>query len=63
MPNKDFNDMIDNKSSGEKTGVRGSKSDSMNEKTAAWPGLPGKTGPDRSNGVQKVKTTAKSEGI
>ena len=32
-------------------------------KTAAWPGLPGKSGPNRSNGVPKIKAYPKSEGI
>lgn len=35
----------------------------FNEKTAAWPGLPGKRGPDRSAGVKRVKAHPKSEGI
>jgi hypothetical protein len=34
------------------------------EKTAAWPGVPGKTqSKDRSNGVRKLKIHPKSEGI
>ncbi|KPK67112.1 hypothetical protein AMJ82_11205 [candidate division TA06 bacterium SM23_40] len=34
------------------------------EKTAAWPGVPGKTQPrDRSAGVKKVKQSMRSEGI
>jgi hypothetical protein len=40
----------------------GAKAD-MPMKTAAWPGLPGKTGPNRSNGVAKIKAYPKSEGI
>lgn len=63
MPNKDFNDMISKDSSGAKTGARGSKSDTVNESAVNWPGIPGKSGPDRSAGVQKVKTSAKSDGI
>ena len=36
----------------------------VNEKTAAWPGLPGKTQPrNRSAGVLKLKTHPKSEGL
>lgn len=35
----------------------------MPMKTAAWPGLPGKSGPNRSNGVPKIKAYPKSEGI
>lgn len=41
----------------------GGKSASVNEKTANWPGLPGKTGPDRSAGVRKLKTHAMSKGL
>ena len=41
----------------------GSMSSSLNEKTAAWPSLPGKSGPDRSGGVKKLKVCAKSEGL
>jgi hypothetical protein len=34
------------------------------EKTAAWPGLPGKTQPrDRSGGTKKCKQAAKKEGL
>lgn len=50
------------------TGVRGPKEKSFSpdpEKTAAWPGLPGKAQPgtrDKS-GTKKLKTHAKSEGI
>lgn len=36
---------------------------SMPEKTANWGGLPGKTGPNRSGGVKKLKVYPKSEGI
>ncbi len=63
MPNKDFNDMINNTSTGKKTGVGAPKSDTVNESTVGWPGLPGNTGPNRSAGVEKVKTHAKSDGI
>jgi hypothetical protein len=36
----------------------------MPERTAGWPGLPGKTQPtDRSQGIKRVKGHAKSEGI
>ena len=45
------------------TGRSGPKSDTVTEKTADWGGLPGKSGPDRSNGVEKLKTDAKSEGL
>ena len=33
------------------------------EKTANWPGLPGKAGPNRSAGIKRLKTHAKSEGL
>ena len=35
----------------------------MTMKTANWPGLPGKSGPNRSNGVPKAKAYPKSDGI
>ena len=61
MPNK-FNSTT-NSTKPPPTGKSGSKATSLDETTADWPGLPGKSGPDRSNGVKKVKTNAKSEGI
>ena len=45
------------------TGMRGTSGASVNEKTASWPGLPGKTGPDRSAGVKKLKCHPKQEGL
>ena len=35
----------------------------VNERTASWGGLPGKSGPGRSNGVPKLEIYAKSDGI
>jgi hypothetical protein len=35
----------------------------VTEKTASWPGLPGKSGPNRSAGVTKLKIHARSEGL
>ena len=35
----------------------------VTESTANWPGLPGKSGPNRSNGVAKLKVNPKSEGL
>ena len=35
----------------------------VNERTADWPGLPGKTGPDRSAGVKKLKIHPMSRGL
>ena len=64
MPNKFHNDMSKKSTSGAATGQRGPDQDRVNEKVAAWPGLPGKSqGGDRSNGVKKLKTRAKSEGV
>jgi hypothetical protein len=46
------------------TGQRGPTPGVGSEKTAAWPGVPGKTQPkDRSNGVKKVKGHVRKEGI
>lgn len=42
---------------------RGTKATSMPMKTANWGGLPGKSGPNRANGVEKLKTDADSEGL
>lgn len=44
---------------GKRTGPQGS----VNEKSINWPGLPGKSGPNRSAGVKKAKVYAKSEGL
>ncbi len=41
----------------------GAKVATVNERTANWPGLPGKTGPDRSAGVKKLKAYAMSKGL
>ncbi|MCP4900116.1 MAG: hypothetical protein GY906_24360 [bacterium] len=35
----------------------------FNVRTANWGGLPGKTGPNRSAGIPKVKIHATSEGL
>ncbi len=35
----------------------------VNERTANWPGLPGKSGPDRSAGVKKLKIHPASQGL
>ncbi len=35
----------------------------VNERTANWPGLPGKTGPERSAGVKKLKIHPTSQGL
>ncbi len=33
------------------------------ERTASWGGLPGKSGPNRSAGVTRLKTHPKAEGL
>jgi len=45
------------------TGVSGPSKDTINEKTASWPDIPGKSGPDRSNSIKKLKTEATSSGL
>lgn len=65
MPNKYFNNMQGAnfpKKEGSPTGFVGSKG-SMPEKTVSYPDLPGKSGPDRSNGVKKCKCYPVSKGI
>ena len=41
----------------------GAKQPAINERTANWPGLAGKSGPNRSAGVRKLKTQATSQGL
>ncbi len=62
MPNANYNDQTKNSqpAKNSKSGTKGSVSEG---KGINWPGLPGKSGPDRSAGVKKVKTTTKSQGI
>ena len=73
MPNTEVNDQFygmpkEKKHFGNPGGYvrkRGSKGDvAMPERTAAWPGLPGKKQPrSRDAGVRKLKIHAKSEGL
>ena len=42
---------------------KGGGAGTVNEKTAAWPGLAGKAGPDRSAGVKKAKIHPSSTGL
>ena len=35
----------------------------VNERTASWPGLPGKAGPNRSAGVKKLSIHPMSKGL
>lgn len=63
MPNKNYRNLVGSfPSQGAPTGAKGTKG-SMPEKTAEWGGLPGKSGPDRSNGVKKCKCYPVSKGI
>lgn len=42
----------------------GHRPESMPERTAAWPGLPGKSQPrERSGGTKKCRQSAKQEGL
>lgn len=48
---------------GKKPLPSGSPDLSMPERTASWPSLPGKTGPDRSAGVPEEKVYAFAQGL
>lgn len=61
MPNQRHNPLPN--VGGHKTGVKGPKHDSLNEKCPNWPGTPGKSGPNRANGIKKVRTHPKSKGL
>lgn len=60
MPNPNFKQMSGESPPKSKAGPGAPE---IKEKTANWPGLPGKAGPDRSQGVKKLKQSPKSEGI
>lgn len=60
MPNKFHQKAASGKPSKTK---RGKKHDSTPMDTANWPGVPGKKGPNRSQGVEKADVYPKSEGI
>jgi len=67
MPNPNFSEFAKDKAraggkSPPKEKSPGGKG-SMNVKTAGWGGLPGKSGPNRSAGVSRAKTYAKSSGL
>lgn len=65
MANPDFRDFdkkLGNTPTHLKRGPRG-KEPGLKEKTAAWPGLPGKAGPNRSAGVKKLKIHPASTGL
>lgn len=62
MPNKRHNDMTTD--GGVPTNAKPGKKGSVSEgKGIGWAGLPGKTGPERSAGVKKVKTSHVSKGV
>ncbi len=67
MPNPYYNKQVSNiktKGGAGSVSVKGSGgAGALTEKTASWPGLPGKSGPNRANGVTKVKIYPKSEGL
>lgn len=68
MANKRWNSQISNlkqpkSGSGVKPVGSGSPDLSMPERTASWPGLPGKSGPDRSNGSPEEKVYVFAQGL
>lgn len=67
MANQNFSDFPERKVNAASPGAspkpgKAASSD-MPMKTAKWGGLPGGTGPNRSNGVTRAKIHPKSEGI
>lgn len=68
MSNPDFSEIESRKVLGNAakpppTGVRSKDRGTVMEKVANWGGLPGKTGPDRSDGTKKVKAHPVTKGI
>lgn len=67
MPNPNFNKQVPQQKPAPSSGVKplpsGSPDLSMPMRTASWPGLPGKAGPDRSNGVPEEKVYAMAQGL
>ncbi len=65
MTNRFFSPVHPDKTSGKAKAKRQPEPPvSINEKTANWGGLPGKTQPkDRSNGVSKLNAYPKKEGL
>lgn len=61
MANDFYNDQTGNSAPNTKVG-KGSKG-TVTEKAINWPGLPGKSGPERSAGTKKTKTKNVSKGI
>lgn len=65
MPNPDSGNLqskLGNTPPKFKRGPKGPQG-TVNEKTANWQGLPGKSGPNRSAGVKKLKIHAMSKGL
>ena len=48
---------------GATTGRKAPKKDSFKESCPNFPGLPGKAGPDRSNGIKKLNTHPQKVGL
>lgn len=67
MPNAYWNKQVSPQKTSSGDGVKpiasGSTQTAMPERTAAWPGLPGKSGPDRSAGVPEEKVYAYAQGL
>ncbi len=67
MANMHYSDNVPSGRAGKQGMVKQGKAKTggtVTEKTAAWPGLPGKSqSRDRSAGVKKLKVNAKSEGL
>ena len=65
MANPDFSDLGSNLGNTPPKFKRkaGGSAATVNERTASWPGLPGKTGPNRSAGVKKLKIHPMSKGL
>lgn len=65
MANQMHKEMMGNEppSGGRPTGVKGGDGKGMKVKPGFKTGLPGKSGPNRSAGVSKVKQYAQSEGL
>jgi len=52
-----------NNPGGATTGRKGPKMDKMKESVPNWGGLPGKEGPERSNGVKKLNIHPQQKGL
>ncbi len=65
MANPDFSDLGSNLGNTPPKFKRraGAPAAKVNERTVNWPGLPGKTGPNRSAGVKKLKIHPQSRGL